>query len=1261
MSRLLLALGLAGLTAPSLLLAQFAAHQPPTISGALVDERGAPLAEVDVVLRPYPSDYEVGLDLLGVPDALPEEVDRTRSGADGSYSLSARLAGPYRLEFEPPTPAGQPTPAQPAVVGNLMPLQGQRVAETIEVPNRHMVAVRVLDADDRPVEGALVIAHPTVWVSPRYLRALTRMVREVQAGNFTPPQTQQVFPSYHPSASRTDSEGIARLPMPTEDAQVLVTAPGFVQGKARTASGRTALRLQRDPGIRLRVRGPRGAPAPGVLIRTPDATPPADAAGALGMLGTAGALGTPNTPLGLTDANGEAVVSRAVGSQATWALEGANHASAAVSPPVPDPASPPSGEQILDVRLVAPFRIPGRVVDTGSGLPVDGAAVWVVRHPGRNVYAGPTGVFDLNTTPPQTATRLQVSADGYLPVTTDVPASETSNPDEVRIGLTPAAPIRGVVTDGSARPVPGAKIRATPRGAGAALRYSFNSGSATSAADGSFRVEEIVYGHTYRLIADAPGYARAFLDVPPLEPGQVIEPVHLVLTRGRSVLGKVVDTEGNPVTGAQVELRWPLDQSDFRSPLDTPATAAATDDQGAFTLPATAPGEYEVGVRHTEYSERPVTRVDVPAGESDFEIGDFTLVAGATIDGVVTGAEGKPVAGATVLSRGAYRAGGSPTRTARTDAEGRFRLDGLSSDLADLSVRATGYPLLVRAGVRTNADEPVLIELKPGASVGGRVLDNGGNGVAGILVSLRIERNYRTGGDPRLWGAQDMFPRQMTNAEGRFRFDRLVPGTWSAEAKKGAEGAKLDQIELAPGAEREIELLLQTRDRLTVIVTTDGGEPVAGAQITIQSPGERLPSGYGQTDGSGQSITDIAPGPATVEVSHERLQDASRQVDLDPGDNELRFELQPGLEISGTVRSYDGARLALATVEAVTEYSFDTDFHRTNTVSDQNGTFRLTGLEPGRYNLTARSPGYADGGPDEPIEVGGGGSPDGIEIVLEPGASIVGIVTGLSPADLAQVEVQVRRGPRWRSTKPESDGRFSVDSIAPGTWQVIARKGDPPAWRTVERSVTLEPGATEAYVELPYERGLRLTGQVLDAGEPLIGGSVRAYPVGGGQGQTANIDNLGRFELEGLEPGAYQLTISRPLGGGMEYRSVDLQADLEGLQLDLEPATATLAGVIVDARTGQPIDFAQVTAADAATIAALARAGDTAPLVTSASASFSLNEGRFELKLRANAEQLWVTQTGYEGRQIPINVAPGEHREGLVIELQPVPSTPPNP
>ncbi len=1240
MLRTLLCLGFAGLITGAL-------QAQPTVSGTLVDGRGAPAADVEVVLRPYPSAFEADLYVLGHSGALPEAVDRVRSDADGVFSLSAPAAGPYRLEFGRSKPPNEPGDAMPLIHGELLPLKGAQVTNTIDVPDRHLIAVRVLDADDQPIEGALVAANPSIWVPRRTFGVLTRMARELNSGNYSRPSAQFILPTHHPSSSRTDADGIARIAMPTAEATVVVSASGFVLAKGKTRSGRAALRLERDRGVRLRVRGPTGAPAPGVLIRTESARDRAlnaDTSYALATLGTPGALGGFDTPLAITDRNGEAVIGRPPGAETALEVEAADGAFARVSFPAATPAEPQQREHVIDVRLEEPVRIPGRIVDAASGLPIHSAAIWVQSFPGHHVFSNPNGAFDLSTRPASRSVYLQATATGFLPEQIDISSADLSNREEVRIGLTPSAPIRGLVTDDAHQPVAGASIRAEPRGADVPPSFSFSSTPAISGSDGSFRVEEALYGQTHRLTARAAGYAPTVLDLPPFEPGIPVDPVHLVLSKGRRVLGSVVDTDGNPVSEAQVSLLWTLDQSDFRSGLEVPAGAAATDGRGVFALPDTGPGAYELLVSHADYAHRPPFRVEIPAGESDFDLGDLTLAAGGAIHGIVTDPGGAPAGRATIqaLERDLYEA---PARTTTTDLDGRFRLAGFSSDLADLGIQATGYPVHVELDVRVDRTDPVLIELRPGASVDGRVLDNGGNGVAGVPVYLWFEFDYSSNVDPRLWDAVDTLPEQVTDRDGRFRFDGLAAGTWSAEASRGPEGAKLDGIELIPGGERRIELVLRTRDRLIVTVVTEVGEPVADAQIDVESPGERFPTGYGQTDGSGRAVIDIAPDTVTVTVSHEILRDESRQVRLEPGDNEVRFELRRGLELSGTVRSYQGTPLPLATVAAETDYSSDVEWHSTNTVSDRNGAFHLTGLESRPYILTARAPGYADGGPEEPIEIRDD-AVEGVEIVLEPEASIVAAVTGLSPSDLNQVRVSAWKGPRVRDATRDTEGNFSVRGVGPGTWQVEATKGD---WeRTVERTVTIERGMTEVFVELPFERGLRLSGQVVEGGAPL-GGAVLS--VGDVYGRA---DREGRFALEGLMPGPNQVVIRRPDFSGTQYQSIDLQTDLEGVRIELEVATATVTGVVVDAETGQPLDWASLMAGDAATIGAIAAGGGGGPL-GGVSSVLSEAAGQFTLELRANADHLWVTLDGYESAQIPLTIAPGEHVEGMVIQLRPAP------
>ena len=1222
--RLLPALGLA-VVAASALWAQPGLDAPLTVSGTLVDERGVAAANVEVLLRPYPSAFELDLQLLGY-EALPGAVDSTRSGPDGSFSLSAPVPGPYRFEIRATAPPDPPGVVMPLVYGILAPLNVSRVLEPNALPDRHRVAVHVLDADDQPIEAALVVATPTTQRSARYERTPSNE------------QPKRLYPRFHRAAARTDTTGVARFLMPTAEAHVVASAPGFTVSRTKTESGRAAFRLERDPGIRFRVRDPDGTPAPGVVIRT---------------------RGEVSVPLAVTAEDGETLVPRFVDSETTFELERADHAFNRTSPTMPVATHPSTGEQVLDVRLAAPLRIPGRVVDAEAGIPIDSATVWVSSYPGHATSSDGSGIFELSTWPARDAVNLSVNAHGYVSAQVEAPATERGGPTEVSIRLKPAAPLSGLVTDGADQPIAGASIRAERRGIRSLTgRITHRPQRTTSAPDGSFRLADLRYGSPYRFTVQAEGFASTVLDVPPFERGVTANPVRIVLTKGRRARGTVVDTEGSPVAGAEVTLRWPKENESpfYFNRLDA-AEPTATDERGEFSFPAVTAGEYDVGVTHAEYVSTGSATTDVPQGEGDIDLGAFTLVPGAQIDGLVTDPDGQPVSGATVEAE-RFGPDRDQERTTTTDADGRFRLTGLPHQLVDLTVRADGYPPRTLRGTRPETGETILIELQAGASLAGRVVDDAGKPAAGASVQLHPDFESLTQGT--LPSSRDYYKR--TDGDGRFRFNDVGAGTWSLEATEGTAKAKLDAIELAPGTEPEVELRLRSQDQLIVLVTTHLGEPVSEARIRVAAEADPYSGDYGTTDASSRAQIGITPGAATVSIEHVEQQDESRQVVLEPGDNELAFQLQPGGAISGTVRSPDGAPLAVVTVEAHQEGDLDMPpaayrryFGQPKTTSGRDGQFRLAGLEPGRYLLTARASGLAGSGPAQPIEIDGQ-AVDGVDIVLEPGGSITGTVTGLSAAELGQVEIAVSQNAGWQVTAPDAEGSFGLENLAPGTWKIVARKGEFYAERSVERSVTLERGGTEAFVELPFERGLSLSGQVLIAGEPLTDGFLSVDQPEEADPHWTQTDHRGAFVMDGLAPGSYELQIQQP-GGSTEHRSIDLQTDLDGLRIDLQAPT-TLTGVVLDRATGQPLANVSLTAGNAARIAALraesARLGAAGWALSGAG-------GRFALQFGSTAEQLWITRDGYQGALLSLSVAPGQHQSGIVIELQPATSEPPNP
>lgn len=1230
--RFLTALGLS-LFAAAGVLAQPTADVPLAVTGTLVDERGVPAAGVEVVLRPYPSAYDLDLDLLGY-EALPAAVDRVQSGPDGTFALKAPIPGPYRLEMRSAAPAESPDVVVPLVYGNLAPLEGSRVLQANELPDRRLVEARVLDADDRPIEGALVIASPTRSRSARQGRSASGA------------QAERLYPRFERASARTDAQGVARFLMSTAEANVVAVAKGFRFETGTTESGRSTFVLTRGPDIRFRVRGPEGAPAPGVVLRTGDKV---------------------KAPLAVTDEQGEVIAGIVAGAEAAFELERRDNAFARVPRPSAAPARPPAGERIVDVRLEVPLRVPGRTVDRTSGAPVANAAIWVVGSPGENALSDSTGEFLLNSRPREESARLWVQAGGYISTDVNTGSPEYGVADELAVALKPAAPLYGFVTNSTDQPVAGADISAQPRVAESiANMVAIRPQRTTSAEDGSFHMAGIVYDNPYRLTIRAEGFASTAIDLPPYGSGAIAGPVRIKLSEGgRQARGRVVDTDGSPVAGAEVKLRWPEEKQPLLgSRRDTDATEpATTDEQGVFSIAAVKTGEYGIQLLHAEYVSAGDLPVEVPEGQGEVDLGEFTLVPGAEILGVVVDPDDKPVEDA-LVKFSSYRPDRDQERTARTDAEGSFTLAGLPHEQVDFTVEADGYAPFAFRGARPGTGESIRIQLVGGATLSGRILTAAGSAATGVRVWLAPDMRTRMQGR-----ISSEYPRTRTDDDGRFRLGHVFPGTWSLEASAEAEAARTDPLELVSGSERTIELQLHAQDQLTVIVTASSGRPVSEAQVRLEPKDANRSRDFEITDGSGRAQLEVRAGPATLTIEHPEHLDETRQIDVGPGRTELAVQLQAGSEINGFVRSPNGTP-ASATVEAHPEESADTDVALTlrrllyppvTTVADSNGFFRLTGLEAGRYFLVARAVGYPESGPEEPIDVDGRGV-SGLEIVLESGALLRGAVTGLQPADLARVTVTATRQARWQTATPDTEGNFTIENLAAGAWQVVARRGDSSTSRSVGRTVTISTAGAEEFVELRFVRGLRLAGQVLAVGGPLVGGQVRADRQEHEDSWYAEVDQQGYFEMNGLEAGSYRLSVATTFGG-VEYRSIELQTDLEDLRIDLQ-SEAILSGIVLDETTGLPLRDVNLVAGDAAGMAALARGNDEESAYRSAliaGGAFSGTGGRFELRLGPMAEQLWVTHDGYQDALISLNVAPGQRQEGLVVQLQPVPSEDPNP
>ena len=1107
------------------------ADPPLIVTGTLLDEHGTPAADVEVTLRPYPSAYAIDLDLLGGADALPEPADRALTRPDGTFSLSAPAIGPYRLEIRPNPPTDKAPVTVPLVYRDILPLRVPLHLEPIALPDRHSLTVRALDPNGQPIAGAFVVveAIPEQPADPPY--------REAHE------QPERLHPEFDRASMLTGAEGLARFLMPASKARVAVAAAGFAHRVATVTGDRAAFRLDPAPSVALRVRGPDGQPAGRALVRTPSGPP---------------------IPLALTDEHGEATVGAPADGRQALEVEtdGGAFARALVRHrPSLDDASEPA---TVEVRLPAPAAIPGRIADAETGFAVPNAVVWVRSDPGRRTVADGSGGFDLAATLQRDRAEVGVVASGYASASARVTTEQLAGAEEVSIGLTAAAPLTGGIVDAFEHPIAGANVRLEPSGRGWFFQQETGrSGRATSGPDGSFWIDNALYGSTYLLTVEAPAFASAQLDLAAFTRDVPLDALRIVLTRGRQPWGTVVDLDGAPVAGAQVRLLWPPDDPEVREDFgdNDAAEAVTSNERGEFEFPSVAPGQYGLDVVHPHYIDLLDNAANVTNGEGYVDLGVFTLTPGAEIEGVVVGPNRRPVEAAEVRTRQRTQHMSGQARTATTDQDGRFRLRGLLPALADITAARDGYVSSIVKSVRPGTGESILIELAEGASLAGRVLEPNGTPAADVLVGLELP----TGELSRMArgrGPEELFRRGRTDDEGRFRFDNVVPARWTAEARDETTRATLEGIELTQGELREIELRLQTPDQLTVLVTNQLGEPVANANIRASPEDRSRDTAFGDTDAGGRATLWISTGPAEIEVRHPDMLNVSREVVLESGANELHVQLGPGREISGVVRSVDGAPIRGVTVEASEEppdVGGDSEralrLRRLNRVlrppirtsSDFGGNFRVTGLDRGRYHLVARLAGYTEASSPGVVEIDGR-SIAGIELVLEPGASIRGSVTGLDSADLASAEVQAWRGVLFRNTTPGIDGNFELSALAPGAWQVSAAVGDR---RSRPQEIDLEPGRPGASVELRFEPGLRLSGRVLFAGEPASGGFVGALLQGQERSRRTRTDHQGRFEMEGLAAGIYELRFRHELGAADQ--SLDLQSDHYNLLVNLQP------------------------------------------------------------------------------------------------------------
>ena len=346
----------------------------PTVAGTLIGPDVEPAAGLEVQLIPVPGSYDRRLRELGVADAVPV-VDRARSDAEGRFELAATRSGPHQIEILTAAPQTEPpTVVTPVYVRRVLRAKPSALAP-IQLPEMHHLVIGVMDDEDQPVEGALVVVQAAHWSDPSSWR-----------------RTGKTSPTFGRAGARTNENGMARFSLPTAKSSVAVSATGFNLAVDDLSQDRAAFRLTRADGVTFRVLDRDGTPVPRAVIR----------------------VGEDNAiPIALTDDRGEATVGLARRKGISYQIESEGGAFARTARVKREPPTS-GGPQIMEVRLWPAFELRGQVVDAKTNEPIELATLWIDGRLDRLAWAGPDGEFTLKTRADYVPPAIWVAAPGYV-------------------------------------------------------------------------------------------------------------------------------------------------------------------------------------------------------------------------------------------------------------------------------------------------------------------------------------------------------------------------------------------------------------------------------------------------------------------------------------------------------------------------------------------------------------------------------------------------------------------------------------------------------------------------------------------------------------------------------------------------------------------------------------------------------------------------------------------------------------------------------
>ena len=742
------------------------------------------------------------------------------------------------------------------------------------------------------------------------------------------------------------------------------------------------------------------------------------------------------------------------------------------------------------------------------------------------------------------------------------------------LDLDPAGAVEGHVTSTGGRPLARAHVRLVGAGPGA-----------RTGEGGEFSLRAIPPG-TYGAFIEVAGVgpsSRAGIEVRTRE----VTRLDVEIPLGAYLAGRVVDRFGNPVPKPRLNLN--PEQPDGTVSTIVVRTVEAEED-GTFLLASMDPGRYRLFVNPADgrYGTA-VPGIEISPGTA-IDGMEIVLPAWHFVSGRVLDSWGSPTVGALVAARNdsrfGLRGGRSKNVCAETDADGRFRIEGLDDAPLALHVLMPGVCEIARDGIEPDT-EGIEIVLPPATGIAGRVADE----FTGRSVPrFRIESNWseRTagGGSSAGTGPSGSF----VSEDGSFEMLGLKEGTYDLffQAKDHVPTPLPDVWVKTGEVLRGVEVRMSPRVTVRGFVWDADAERVVANAKVFHEQTVQVSKTFRRTmqietrsglDG-GFELRAVPAGTIKVRASFPGLPGGESepiealagqalenvQVTMRAKPAVAHAPTREGSRVTGRVLR-GGEGVAWAKVYVRPRESQVAAAQTSWGVTAADGSFKIDWVTPGPAWLEVVVSSEA-GQTTVPVAIDVPiGEVLSVDVQL-PSGQIAGQVYRLSDrqpvvgASVMATGEGIPSGERRASAKTDEEGRFEIVGLSEGVYRVIASPERGRIGRN-ESASALGVGVREGVivaegspneVDLGLAEGTPLVVTVMDgASRPIPGATVRIRSKDWGHLDRA--DARGIVRREGLLPGTHEVRVEAQ-GFQEARRSIEIgpgrPEEIE-IRLELQP------------------------------------------------------------------------------------------------------------